>query len=98
MGECSFVTEYIAGEKVENDKESREFLGQVAEIFAEAGLGVWQINPRNPHAHTNLIRNAGTVATDSRVQLHWKHSPNRCLTKRYQSLIGHDIGPLLGLI
>ncbi len=53
---CSFVTEYVAGEKVENDDEARLFLGQVAQTFADAGLGVWQINPRNPHAHTHLIR------------------------------------------
>ena len=57
-GNCSFVTEFVAGDKVENDDEAKEFLGQVAQTFADAGLGVWQINPRNPHAHTNLIRNA----------------------------------------
>ena len=57
LGECTFVTEFIPGEKVENDEETKLFLGQVAETFAEAGLGVWQINPRNPHAHTNVIRN-----------------------------------------
>ena len=57
LGECSFVTEFIPGEKVENDEETRAFLGQVTELFSEAGLGVWQINPRNPHAHTNIIRN-----------------------------------------
>ena len=55
-GPCSFVTEFIPGEKVENDEAAKEFLGQVAETFAEAGLSVWQVNPRNPHAHTNLIR------------------------------------------
>ena len=55
-GPCSFVTEYIPGEKVENDERAREFLGQVVETFADAGLSVWQVNPRNPHAHTNLIR------------------------------------------
>ncbi|MEE9284480.1 MAG: phosphatase PAP2 family protein [Dehalococcoidia bacterium] len=55
-GRCSFVTEFVPGEKVENDEAAREFLGQVAETFAEAGLSVWQVNPRNPHAHTNLIR------------------------------------------
>jgi len=58
LGECTFVTEFIPGEKVENDEETKLFLGQVMEIFAEAGLGVWQINPRNPHAHTNVIRNS----------------------------------------
>ena len=55
-GPCSFVTEFIPGEKVKNDDGAKEFLGQVAETFAEAGLSVWQVNPRNPHAHTNLIR------------------------------------------
>ena len=55
-GPCRFVTDFIPGEKVENDQTAREFLAQVAETFAEAGLGVWQVNPRNPHAHTNLIR------------------------------------------
>ena len=44
------------GEKVNNDEPAKRFLAQVAETFAEAGLSVWQINPRNPHAHTNLIR------------------------------------------
>ena len=56
-GKCSFVTEFVPGEKVENDGPVREFLGQVSKTFAEAGLSVWQVNPRNPHAHTNLIRN-----------------------------------------
>ena len=54
-GNYSFVTEYIPGTKVGNDANAQKFLGEVAELFAEAGLGVWQINPRNPHAHTNLI-------------------------------------------
>jgi undecaprenyl-diphosphatase len=54
-GNCSFVTEYVPGNKVANDASAQKFLGEVAELFAEAGLGVWQINPRNPHAHTNLI-------------------------------------------
>ena len=52
----SFVTEYVPGEKVGNDDEAKRFLGQVTDTFAEAGLGVWQVNPHNPHAHTNLIR------------------------------------------
>ena len=54
-GDCNFVTEFVPGSKVENDQEAKLFLTQVAETFAEAGLSVWQINPRNPHAHTNLI-------------------------------------------
>ena len=55
-GSCSFVTEFVPGEKVENDEEAKLFLSQVAETFAEAGLSVWHVNPRNPHAHTNIIR------------------------------------------
>ena len=55
-GNYSFTTEYVPGEVAENDGAAKRFLGQVTETFAEAGLGVWQINPRNPHAHTNLIR------------------------------------------
>ena len=51
-----FVTEYVPGEKVENDEEAREFLSQVSDTFAEAGLSVWQVNPNNPHAQSNLIR------------------------------------------
>ena len=58
LGECTFVTQFIPGEKVENDEPTKLFLGQLTETFAEAGLGVWQINPRNPHAHTNVIRNS----------------------------------------
>ena len=56
-GEYQFVTQYVPGRKVENDEATKRFLGQVAETFVDAGLSVWQINPRNPHAHTNLIRN-----------------------------------------
>ena len=56
-GRANLVTEYVPGEKVENDETSKQFLAQAMETFAEAGLSVWQINPRNPHAHTNLIRN-----------------------------------------
>ena len=54
--QCTFVTDFIAGDKVENDERTRQFLGEVAETFAEAGLSIWQVNPRNPHAHTNIIR------------------------------------------
>ena len=56
-GNCSFVTEFIPGELAQNDEPAQKFMGQVSELFAEAGLSVWQVNPRNPHAHTNLIRN-----------------------------------------
>jgi len=54
-GNCSFVTEFIPGELAKNDEPAQKFLGEVTESFAEAGLSVWQVNPRNPHAHTNLI-------------------------------------------
>ena len=57
-GSCSFVTEYVPGDLAENDERTKEFLGQVSELFADAGLSVWQVNPRNPHAHTNLIQTA----------------------------------------
>ena len=55
-GNCSFVTEFIPGEVAKNDEPAQKFLGEVSEHFAEAGLSVWQVNPRNPHAHTNIIR------------------------------------------
>ena len=54
-GNCSFVTEFIPGELAKNDEPAQKFMGEVSESFAEAGLSVWQVNPRNPHAHTNLI-------------------------------------------
>ena len=55
-GKYEFVTEYIPGEKVENDDEAKKYLAQVSDTFSQAGLSVCQINPHNPHAHTNLIR------------------------------------------
>ena len=55
-GNCSFITEFVPGEVAKNDEPARKFLGEVSQSFAEAGLSVWQVNPRNPHAHTNLIR------------------------------------------
>ena len=57
-GNCRFVTEFIPGEVAENDGPAQKFMGEVSEIFAQAGLSVWQVNPRNPHAHTNLIKSA----------------------------------------
>jgi undecaprenyl-diphosphatase len=57
-GKFEFVTEYVAGKEAENDDTAKELLGQISEAFAEAGLSVWQVNPRNPHAHTNLILTA----------------------------------------
>ena len=55
-GQYSFITEFVPGEKVKNDQTTKRFVAEVTETFAQAGLSVWQINPRNPHAHTNLIR------------------------------------------
>ena len=56
QGEFNFVTKYVPGDVAENDEAAKSFLTQVSETFAAAGLSVWQVNPRNPHAHTNLIR------------------------------------------
>ena len=47
-GSCSFVTEFVPGELAKNDEPAQKFLGEVSESFAEAGLSVWQVNPRNP--------------------------------------------------
>ena len=58
-GKYEFVTEYVPGEKVENDDVAKEFLRQVSETFSEAGFSVWQVNPNNPHAQSNLIRTPG---------------------------------------
>ncbi len=55
-GEFNFITEFIPGELAENNDETKAFLAKVTELFAEAGLSVWQVNQRNPHAHTNVIR------------------------------------------
>ena len=57
-GNCRFVTEFIPGDLAKNDAPAQKFMAEVSEIFAEAGLSVWQVNPRNPHAHTNLIQSA----------------------------------------
>lgn len=55
-GKCSFVTEFVPGDQAQNDGPARRFLTEVSQTFAEAGLSTWQVSPRNPHAHTNLIR------------------------------------------
>ena len=52
------VTEYIAGEEPESNIEAWDFLSAVEVLFDEAGLPGWQLNPHNPHAHTNLVRTA----------------------------------------
>jgi len=55
---CKFITEFIPGDLAKNDAPAQRFMGEVSQIFAEVGLSVWQVNPRNPHAHTNLIESA----------------------------------------
>ena len=44
-----------------NDERARNFLAEVADTFSEAGLALWQIDPHNPHAHTNLRRTPDDV-------------------------------------
>ena len=63
-GLYSFVTEFVPGPLAENDGAAKHFLQQVSTTFGEAGLSIWQVNPRNPHAHTNLIQ---TTAGDFKV-------------------------------
>ena len=60
-GKRALVTEYVPGEPVANDKRARNFLAEVADTFSEAGLALWQIDPHNPHAHTNLRRTPDDV-------------------------------------
>ena len=55
-GHPTMVSQLIEGEVAPNDAEAQAFLVEVSSLFAEAGLPIWQLNPRNPHAHTNLIR------------------------------------------
>ena len=54
QGEYRLVTQFVSGQKVNNDQAAKSFLAQVATSFSQAGLSVWQISPRNPHAHTNV--------------------------------------------
>ena len=55
-GEFWFVTELVEGEEPKNNAEVRDVLQTLRRRFAEAGLATWQIDPENPHAHTNFIR------------------------------------------
>ena len=80
----SLVTEFVPGETVQKDQATLAFLGQVTEIFSEAGMPVWQVNPRNPHSHTNVIRTAegdlkiidleSAVVTLPPTGSHWRSS------------------------
>ena len=55
-GEFWFVTELVEGEEPKDNAEVRTLLHTFRRRFAEAGLATWQIDPENPHAHTNFIR------------------------------------------
>ena len=55
-GEFWFVTELVEGEEPKDNAEVRDLLLSFRRRFAEAGLSTWQIDPENPHAHTNFIR------------------------------------------
>lgn len=57
-GRPSIISKLIVGEEAPNDEKTQEFLKKVTVLFAAAGMPVWQLNPKNPHSHTNLIRTA----------------------------------------
>ncbi|MEE9277975.1 MAG: phosphatase PAP2 family protein [Dehalococcoidia bacterium] len=55
-GEYHFVTELVRGEEPADNAAIREELLTLRRHFAAAGLPTWQIDPENPHAHTNFVR------------------------------------------
>ena len=55
-GEFVFVTDLVPGEEPRDNAEIGDVLQVLRRRFAEAGLPTWQIDPNNPHAHTNFIR------------------------------------------
>ena len=55
-GEFHFVTELVSGEEPADNDEIMDELRTLRRHFARAGLPTWQIDPDNPHAHTNFIR------------------------------------------
>lgn len=55
-GRPSIISKYVDGQEAPNDKSAQNFLKDVSVLFAAAGMPIWQLNPRNPHSHTNLIR------------------------------------------
>ena len=83
-GQHSLVTEFVPGEVSENSGTVKEFLSEVAATFAEAGLSVWQVDPKNPHAHTNLIRTStgdlkiidleSAIVTPLTAPSHWRQA------------------------
>ncbi|HEX5939150.1 MAG TPA: hypothetical protein VFZ12_02225 [Dehalococcoidia bacterium] len=56
---CEFVTELVAGSYPMKRQEGRRFLGEVSDLFAEAGLDIWQVWRRNPKALGNLVETPG---------------------------------------
>lgn len=55
-GEFHFVTDLVSGEEPADNDEIKEELATLRRYFSQAGLPTWQIDPDNPHAHTNFIR------------------------------------------
>lgn len=55
-GKASMVTQLVPGVEPESNVVAWDFLSAVEVLFEEAGLPGWQLNPHNPHAHTNLVR------------------------------------------
>ena len=54
--ELHFVTELVHGEEPPDNAAILPQLRTLQRRFAAAGLPTWQIDPENPHAHTNFIR------------------------------------------
>ncbi len=54
-GKAALVTEYSQGKEPDSNVEAWDYLSAVEVLFEEAGLPGWQLNPHNPHAHTNLV-------------------------------------------
>ena len=55
-GEFVFVTDLVPGKEPVDNAEIGDLLQLLRRHFAEAGLPTWQLDPNNPHAHTNFIR------------------------------------------
>lgn len=55
-GNYQFVTELIYGNEPACNKEIETMLNDMFRFFQETGLPTWQIDPANPHAYSNFIR------------------------------------------
>ena len=55
-GEFHFVTDLVQGQEPADNAAIIDVLRGLRRNFAAAGLPTWQIDPENPHAHTNFIR------------------------------------------